>query len=237
MPDSKTPSELAPQKHALTTSSVPFGARQARALLLALTITSLMAGATWAGSWEKGNAALEKGKPEKAARLFKRAARDGDSRAQYSLAILYLQGKGVEQDDEQGVKWLRKAAKQGLAVSQSLLGSLYSSGKVIAQDDAKAVEWYRAAADQGDHKGQVSLAIMLHGGRGVARDDTEAYMWLLVSEWNSGPSTRAQRDFLATDLRPDEITDAERRAAKWKPKRKSRSSSGPSDAPNIGGGY
>jgi len=208
-----------------------------RAVLLALAIASLLASATWAASWEKGFAALEKGKPEKAAKLFKRAARDGDSRAQHSLAVLYLQGKGVDQDDEQGVKWLRKAAKQGLSVSQSLLGSLYSSGKVIAQNDVKAVEWYRAAADQGDRKGQLSLAIMLHAGRGTARNDTEAYMWLLVSEWNSGGSTRAQRDFLAADLRPDQITDAERRAARWKPKKKSTSSSGPSDVPNIGGGY
>ena len=206
-----------------------------RALLLALAITSLLASAAGA-SWERGNAALKKGKPEKAAVLFKRAAKAGDSRAQYSLAVLYLRGEGVDQDDEQAAKWLRKAAKGGLSVSQRLLGSLYSSGRGIERDDAKAAEWYRAAANQGDHKGQLALAIMLHAGRGVARDDTEAYMWLLVSEWNSGPSTREKREFLATELRPDQITEAERRAAKWKPQRKSRGSSGP-DLPAIGGGY
>ena len=207
-----------------------------RALLLTLAITPVLADPAWA-SWEKGSEALQAGKVERAAVLFKRAAKKGDPRAQYSLAVLYLRGEGVDRNDEQAAKWLRRAAKRGLAASQSLLGSLYSSGRGIDRNDAKAAEWYRAAADQGDRKGQIALAIMLHSGRGVARDDTEAYMWLLVSESNSGPSTREQRDLLASELQPSQIAEAEQRAAKWKPRRKSRGSSGPSNVPNIGGGY
>jgi len=199
-------------------------------------IASLLAAPAWA-SWEKGSRALAEGDVDSAAVLFKRAAKKGDPRAQYSLAVLYLRGEGVDRDDKLAARWLRRAAKQGLAASQLLLGSLYSSGRGIERDDEKAVAWYRAAANQGDPKGQAALAIMLHAGRGVVRDDVAAYMWLMVSEANSGRSTQEQRELLATELLPEQVAEAERRAAEWKPRRRSTGSSGPSNIPNVGGGY
>jgi TPR repeat protein len=41
------------------------------------------------------------------------AARAGDVRAQYQLAVCYSEGKGVEQDYGEAAHWFREAARQG----------------------------------------------------------------------------------------------------------------------------
>jgi len=49
----------------------------------------------------------------KAAALFRTAADRGQATAQSALAVCYLAGQGVEQNDELAVEWGRKAADQG----------------------------------------------------------------------------------------------------------------------------
>ena len=41
------------------------------------------------------------------------AAEQGDADGKYNLGIMYAQGQGVQQDDQQAVQWYRKAADQG----------------------------------------------------------------------------------------------------------------------------
>ncbi|MFQ2690164.1 tetratricopeptide repeat protein, partial [Aeromonas caviae] len=55
---------------------------------------------------------------------FRKAAEQGDAKAQGLLGIMYVQGKGVAQDDKQAVTWFRKAAEQGDATAQYLMGVL-----------------------------------------------------------------------------------------------------------------
>ena len=64
---------------------------------------------------------------------------------------MYLNGRGVPQDDAQAVAWWRKAAVQGHAGAQYNLGVAgYGNGDGVPQDYTQAVEWYRKAADQGN---------------------------------------------------------------------------------------
>ena len=53
---------------------------------------------------------------------YRKAAEQGDASAQYNLGVMYENGHGVEQDDEQAVFWYRKAAEQGYADAQYNLG-------------------------------------------------------------------------------------------------------------------
>ncbi len=42
-------------------------------------------------------------------------AQNGNAEAQFKLAKSYYNGKGVEKDDAEAVKWLKKTAAQGHA--------------------------------------------------------------------------------------------------------------------------
>jgi len=42
-----------------------------------------------------------------------RAAKKGDARAQYNLALAYLEGEGARQNLSRAKHWLKKAANQG----------------------------------------------------------------------------------------------------------------------------
>ncbi|HIF9081733.1 TPA: tetratricopeptide repeat protein, partial [Photobacterium damselae] len=44
---------------------------------------------------------------------LKEVAKQGDAKAQYYLGMMYLEGKGLPQDDKRATHWFQKAAKQG----------------------------------------------------------------------------------------------------------------------------
>ena len=60
----------------------------------------------------------------------RKAAQEGNARAQNSLGVLYVKGDGVEQNAKEAVRWFRRAAKQGHVGSQYNLGLLYFAGKI-----------------------------------------------------------------------------------------------------------
>ena len=59
-----------------------------------------------------------------AAKVCRKEAEQGVPLAQYTLGLLYLEGKGVPQDKAEAVKWLRKAAAQGHAEAKEELKKL-----------------------------------------------------------------------------------------------------------------
>jgi hypothetical protein len=63
-----------------------------------------------------------------AARWYRLAADQGDSRSQYNLAICYGQGTGVAQDSAEAVRWVRLAAAQGHAEALAALAGLTQLG-------------------------------------------------------------------------------------------------------------
>ena len=79
----------------------------------------------------------------------------GDRDAQYDLATMYMEGKGVEKDAVKAFEWYQKAAKQGDVDAQFIVGVLYAEGEGVQKNYAKAMEWYLKAANQGDSDGVV----------------------------------------------------------------------------------
>ena len=101
---------------------------------------------------------------------FRKAAEQGDAKAQHNLGICYYFGRGVEQDYTQAVQWWSKAAEQGLADAHNNLGICYENGEGVEQDYTQAAHWYRKAAEQGDAKAQCYLGDCYYHGNGVEQD-------------------------------------------------------------------
>ncbi len=177
----------------------------------------------WAGFGE-GAAAYHRGDYATALREWRPLAEQGDAEAQYNLGLMYYTGKGVPRDYAKAVGWYRKAAEQGDAGAQNNLGVMYGEGQGVPRDYAKAVGWYRKAAEQGDAGAQNNLGVIYDKGLGVPRDYILAHMWfgLAVSKLPPGEvRDRAvkNRDIVAKRMTPAQISEAQKLAREWKPKK------------------
>ena len=97
--------------------------------------------------------------------------------AQYNLAIMYMEGGGVQKDMQQAAVWHMKAAEQGLAESQLNLDMMCMNGDGVEKDMQQAVMCYRRAAEQGLVEAQHSLVILHRRGDGVDKDMQRAVIW------------------------------------------------------------
>ena len=116
-----------------------------------------------------------------AAMWFRRAAEQGNSEAQYCLAVRHLNGQGVDQDPAEAVRWLQKASDQGHVGAQDSLGVRYATGQGVAQNEAEALKWFRRAAEQGHAVAQFNLGLAYAQGKGASIDLIEAYAWFCLS--------------------------------------------------------
>ena len=164
--------------------------------------------AAYAGDFEEGKAAYEKGDFVTAIAKFKLAAEAGDANAQYRLGFEYEWGnkRGTTQNLKEAAKWYRLAAGQGNAHAQVQLGQLYYFGKGVIQNYREAQEWYMKAAMQGDLSGQGFLSQSYEQQSNYLM----AYVWANIFTSNSDISSGAKtRDWLATQLTPKQLADAQ----------------------------
>lgn len=177
-----------------------------------------------AGNNDDPEAAYQNHQYATALRLARPLAANGDARAQSVLGLLYYGGHGVQQDDNEAVKWFRQAAKQGHPVAQLYLGRMYSAGQGVPQDYAEAAKWYGLAADQGDAQAQYDLGVSFASGEVGNTDNVSAYMWFdLAAAHYPVSDTRhdtavTSRETLKSKMTPNEIAEAQKRAREWKPK-------------------
>lgn len=142
------------------------------------------------------------------------AAEQGDSEAQFQLALCYEKSEGgVIENETKAVHWYRKAAEQGHTSAQTILTGYYFFGwKKIVEDKTKAINWYIEAendsglipifrkavynnraidwlkkmAEQGNGSAQHCLAQFYLNGYGVARDDAQAIYWFQKADKREG---------------------------------------------------
>jgi TPR repeat protein len=105
---------------------------------------------------------------------YRKAAEQGHTRAQHSLASLYLWGQGGARDPETAAYWLERAAEQGVVEAQVKLAALYANGDGVRFDIDTALDWLRKAAGRGDPLGQFLLGQFYETGIGVPRDAAAA---------------------------------------------------------------
>ena len=137
-----------------------------------------VSGASIAWWFHKRNA-VEWKKVSDAATLsrVRKAAKEGDAKAQFDLAVMCYKGRGLPQDYAEAARWYRKAADQGYAKAQMNLGDMYHDGKDVPLDYAEGFRWCQKAAEQGDARAQDAVGYMHWNGQGVPQDYTEALRW------------------------------------------------------------
>ena len=127
---------------------------------------------------------VKKDKAE-AVKWYRKAAMQGDSRAQTNLGNMYEYGTGVGKDEAEAVKWYRKAAEQGYSRAQNNLGVMYDNGTGVEKDEAEAVKWFRKAVEQGHAMATTNLGGMYEYGRGVPQNYAKALrLYHLSAEQN-----------------------------------------------------
>ena len=80
---------------------------------------------------------------------LEKAAEQGYAPAQCILAVIYYQGKGVEQNRHRAIELYERAAEQGYALAQYNLAVIYYQGKGVEQNRHRAIELYERALEQG----------------------------------------------------------------------------------------
>ena len=98
----------------------------------------------------------------------RKAADQGDAKAQYDLGVMYFSGEGVLQDYAEAIRWYQKSASQGYASGQYGLGFLYFHGYGVPRDRGEADRWFKKAADQGDPDARDALGSGLTPWRELA---------------------------------------------------------------------
>lgn len=108
---------------------------------------------------------------------LKSNANSGDVSAQFELSRRYLNGDGLEQNDEEALRWLRMAAEGGLPRAQAGLGWMYAAGRGVKKDDTLSFTWYERAAVAGFPVAQWMVGRCYERGIGVEKDHQLAKEW------------------------------------------------------------
>ena len=148
-----------------------------RALLAASCMAALFPAAALAGPFEDGYSAYTRGDYATALQFFVPLAEAGNRDAEYSVGVMYANGRGLPQSFIEAAKWFHRAAEKGQAGAQYDLGVLYAKGQGVKEDSAEAAKWFRKAADQGKPSAEYNLAYLYTVGLGVPQDFVEAIKW------------------------------------------------------------
>jgi TPR repeat protein len=139
----------------------------------------------------------------------------GDAKAAYGMGLLYGNGFGVDMNDELALKYYGIAAEQGHGDAAFNLAVMYQNGWGVPADDAVANAWYQKAADKGNKEAQMAL------GRYYAMDflDTydpvQAYKWFKLAEQLGDYGALEKREFIASRMTPEQVSEAEGIVAAW----------------------
>lgn len=120
---------------------------------------------------------------ELAVQTYRRAADLGSVRATLELARAYSAGLGVQQDEQESLRWLAKAEQLGQLDVRTLrqLGASFANGTFGRPDQEKGLRYYRRAAELGDPSSMMYLSTLFSEGKRVPKDDAEAFRWALAA--------------------------------------------------------
>lgn len=108
---------------------------------------------------------------------LKKAAEQGNAKAQLNLGVCYYVGKFVTQDYKKAAECFRKAAEQGLADAQYMLSWCYYNGHGVHKKPKIAMEWLFRAAEQGHADAQFRLGFCYDRGLDVDQNLIKAVEW------------------------------------------------------------
>jgi TPR repeat protein len=89
--------------------------------LVVLASTSMAVSEAWAGPWEDGMAAYNRGDYVPAIKLFRPLAQAGNTKAQNVMGVMYRKGQGVARSSARAFMWFSLAATRGDAKAKAEL--------------------------------------------------------------------------------------------------------------------
>lgn len=120
---------------------------------------------------------LERYGPETAAPLLEQLAHRGYTRAQYVMAELLSQGKGVVRDTVRAAEYYLAAAERGHTAAQYRLGIVYVDGTGVERNWEQARHWLMQAANSGHGQAAMTLGHYHEYGPRDWRDPMQAADW------------------------------------------------------------
>jgi len=144
--------------------------------------------------------AYEVGKFTEALAILERLADAGDARAQYEVALMYLQGIGTKVDPLRGGQWMLTAANNGNVTAMVEIGGRFENGVNAEKNLILAFTWYRRAALTGDGIGCYKLAMLYEVGSGVPQDLPRAYAWYRMAGSTAGKIAAQRVNQIMTPL-------------------------------------
>ncbi len=179
-----------------------------------LSIALQLQSVAYAG-FDEGVSAFLKGDYQTSFKELNPLAGKGNADAQYYLANMYFDGKGVTQDYKQAVSLFRKAAEQEHVGAQTLLAIMYFDGKGVTQDYKQAFHWYKKAAELGEEKAQYNLGVMYSKGQGVTQDYVMTHKWFNIAGANGDAEAAKSRNIVEKLMTPQQIAKAQDLAREW----------------------
>jgi TPR repeat protein len=88
----------------------------------------------------------------------KRAAKRGNPKAQFDLAIMYASGDGVKKDERLAFNWFHKSARGGNRDAKYYMGVSFLQGRGVKKNIHLARYWFKLAAKAGHQKAIYNLA-------------------------------------------------------------------------------
>jgi TPR repeat protein len=119
--------------------------------------------------------------------LYSKAARFGYAQSQYTLGCCYDQGRLVERDPKEALRWFSRAAKQEHPKAQLKLSGLYLRGlpNVITPNEQTAFEWAHKAASHGLPEAEFGVGYFYQYGIGTTSDLDQARRWYMRAAYQN----------------------------------------------------
>ena len=64
----------------------------------------------------------------------------GSPESENKMGVMYAEGRAINKDEAEAVKWFRKAANRGYAAAQKNLGLMYEEGRGVAKEEIEALK-------------------------------------------------------------------------------------------------
>ncbi|MCX7008360.1 MAG: hypothetical protein NTY53_14115 [Kiritimatiellaeota bacterium] len=113
-------------------------------------------------------------------------ASHGDAAAQLVMAVRYRDGKGVNKDNVEALRWARMAADRGDAAAMDFVGWMFFKGLGVTRHATIAAGYFKAAADK-SAQAAWNLGQCYFGAQGVEQDVPRALeLWKKAASMGSG---------------------------------------------------
>lgn len=160
---------------------------------------------------------FRKSEPVKSAKYFKQASDAGDIDAMYFLGVDYIDGNGVPQSRQDGIKMLEAAANGGSVSSMEMLGGVFTSLCQNSQDKSDgglAEQYYQNAFLHGSKASAVLLWALYAAG--PMADPYKHAVWSGVTHALSSSAQRDTYSLLTVEKNADAlIAKAKAETSNW----------------------